>query len=83
MKRDKYNSEIAKNLRYYRNKCGLTQEQTANKLHIDRSTYTYYETGKNFPPLEKIIKLADIFNISYTDLLDDYNKAVLGKEEAK
>lgn len=63
---------IANKLRYYRKKCGMTQEQVASQLHIDRSNYVYYETGKLIPPLKKIVKFAKLFNISYTDLLDDY-----------
>ena len=38
-------------LKYYRHECGLTQQQVADRLKIERSTYTYYETGKTKPDI--------------------------------
>lgn len=49
----------------------LTQEQVAKALGIDRSTYTYYELGKNRPDIDMLKKIAKLFNCSYVDLLDD------------
>lgn len=51
-------------------KTGLTQQGIANKLHIDRSTYTNYEPGKTEPPIATILKLCDIFGVSCDELLD-------------
>lgn len=56
-------------LKYYRHECGLTQQQVADRLKIERSTYTYYETGKTKPDINTLIKIAKVFNISYTALL--------------
>ena len=56
-------------LKYYRHECGLTQQQVADRLKIERSTYTYYETGKTKPDINTLIKLAKVYNISYTELL--------------
>ncbi len=56
-------------LKYYRHECGLTQQQVADRLKIERSTYTYYETGKTKPDISTLIKIAKVFNISYTALL--------------
>ena len=39
-------SNICEILRQLRQKAGLTQEQVSNYLSVDRSTYSYYETGK-------------------------------------
>lgn len=57
-------------LKYYRHECGLTQQQVADRLKIERSTYTYYETGKTKPDIGTLIKIAKVFNINYTQLLD-------------
>ena len=38
-------------LKFYRHECGLTQQQVADRLKIERSTYTYYETGKTKPDI--------------------------------
>ncbi len=56
-------------LKYYRHECGLTQQQVADRLKIERSTYTYYETGKTKPDINTLIKIAKVFNINYTALL--------------
>ncbi len=67
-------------LKCYRHECGLTQQQVADRLKIERSTYTYYETGKTKPDINTLIKIAKVFNISYTQLLegieDDLEEAV-------
>lgn len=57
------------NLKTYREKMELTQKQIAEVLNIDRSTYSYYETGKSIPPVETLKKLAKIFNITIDTLL--------------
>ena len=56
-------------LRKYREKMELTQKQLAEVLNIDRSTYSYYETGKSVPPIETLIKLARIVNATVDNLL--------------
>ncbi len=56
-------------LKYYRHECGLTQQQVADRLKIERSTYTYYETGKTKPDINTLIKIAKVYNINYTALL--------------
>ena len=56
-------------LKYYRHECGLTQQQVADRLKIERSTYTYYQTGKTKPDINTLIKIAKVYNINYTQLL--------------
>lgn len=56
-------------LKYYRHECGLTQQQVADRLKIERSTYTYYETGKTKPDINTLIKIAKVYDINYTQLL--------------
>ena len=54
---------LGKKLKYYRENCELSQQQVANTLNIDRSTYTYYETGKTTPSASTLLKLSKIFNV--------------------
>jgi transcriptional regulator with XRE-family HTH domain len=61
--------EFGKHLRELRNKSGYTQQQMADFLNISRSTYTYYETGKSEPGLDKIKIMCEIFNIDYNTIL--------------
>lgn len=57
-------------LRKLRENNGCTQQQIADALGVNRSTYAYYESGKTTPDIDTIIKLAKIFNIDYIDLLE-------------
>ena len=60
---------LSKKLRDLREKCGYTQQQIANALNIDRSTYSYYETGKTSPDIPSLIVLANVFSVSIEELL--------------
>ena len=62
---------LSQKLKRLRENNGYTQQQVANALSIERSTYTYYETGKTTPDINTIVKLAKIFNVSYTEMLEN------------
>lgn len=62
---------IAEKIRAIRKACGFTQQQVAAVLNVDRSTYTYYETGKTTPDIHTVKLLANLFNLSIDDLLAD------------
>lgn len=62
---------IAEKIRMIRKTCGFTQQQVASVLNVDRSTYTYYETGKTTPDIHTVKLLANLFNLSIDDLLAD------------
>lgn len=57
-------------LRAMRQACRLTQQQVADALGLDRSTYTYYECGRSQPNLDILSNICDIFNISLGELLE-------------
>ena len=60
---------LADNLKLYRKACGLTQEDMGAALGIDRSTYTYYETGRSFPTLDNLVRIIRILGINSVDML--------------
>ncbi len=66
-------SEIDKNvgirLKQYRVACGLTQEQVASVLNINRTTYTKYETGVSEPSHELLGKIVSLFGTDYNAVL--------------
>jgi len=64
---------ISITLKRLRQNNSFTQQQVADALNIDRSTYAYYESGKTTPDINALIKLARIFNVSFNDLLEDEN----------
>lgn len=65
----KCRQDLSNNLKEMREDCSFSQQQIAEKLGIDRSTYSYYETGKTTPDILALIKIAEIFGISVFYLL--------------
>ncbi len=47
----------------------LTQSQVATALGIERSTYTYYETGKTEPNIKTTMKILKILGITYEEFI--------------
>ena len=60
---------LAANLKFYRKNCGLTQEDMGRALGVDRSTYTYYETGRSSPSLENLVRIIRILGVPSVDAL--------------
>lgn len=59
---------IGEALRRFRREFNLTQDDVAAILKTTRQAYSAYETDKGYPPAQKIIELAQVFNVS-TDYL--------------
>ncbi len=59
----------------YREKCGLSQLDLAEKLDVSRQAISKWETGASIPELPKLIKMSEIFEVSLDEL-------VLGNEKA-
>lgn len=57
-------NEFLAKLKELRKNSKLTQQQVADALSVDRTTYTYYETGRRRPNFQIIYKLTKIFNVS-------------------
>lgn len=63
-------TKFGNELRRLRTRCGLTQQAVADALHVNRATYTYYETGKTTPSVERLGKIAEILGVSELHLAD-------------
>ena len=48
---------------------GLSQEELGNLLHVARQTVSKWESGETTPELEKLMCLADIFDVSLDELV--------------
>ena len=70
MKNTFKNSAISDVLRHCREACGMSQQQVADILKIDRSTYTYYELGNTTPSAPMIVRLSKIFNVPYSKFME-------------
>lgn len=74
------NKNFGQLLRNYRKINQLTQQQVADALNINRTTYTYYETGKTEPNINTLYKLIKLFDVSYNDILPSDNNCCSLKE---
>lgn len=54
---------LAKNIKQYRIKLGITQQMLAEYLDITREEVSYYESGKRPVPLSIVSKLANLFGL--------------------
>lgn len=56
------------NLKFVRQQKGLSQQELADKLNIDRSTISRWESNEIDATVENAIKVADVLNVSIADL---------------
>lgn len=67
------------NLSYYMKLNGKDRKDVAKDLHFPYSSVRDWEKGICYARIDKIKKLAEYFNISTSDLIEDSNKAILLK----
>lgn len=48
---------------------GLSQKKAAELLGISESTLFNYEKGKTFPPQPVIVKMEEVYGLSYNDII--------------
>ncbi len=63
-------------IRYYRLKNGLKQDEVAESIGIDRTTYINYERKDRIYPKELMIEMSKVYNVDVNLLLDDYHKFI-------
>lgn len=64
---------LAKNIKDFRTKIGLTQSDLAGYLGISREEVNYYENAKRTVPAHLIPKMADLFGVDEYDLFEEDN----------
>lgn len=53
-----------------RKKCGLSQEDVAEKLGVSRQTVSKWETDETVPDIRQSKKMAVLYNVSLDELID-------------
>ncbi len=61
--------DIGKNIKAFRLKNKITQEQLAESLYVTRQTISNYETGRSHPDIEMLRSIADIYKIDVETLI--------------
>ena len=62
---------FSKNLRTYMEQAGKTQKEVADVVGVAAPTFNEWLSGKKFPRIDKIQKLADYFGILKSDLIEE------------
>lgn len=62
---------IGKNIKLFREKMQLTQEEMASFVGISREMLSYYETGTREIPISSLEKISTWFGIDVADLLEE------------
>ena len=62
---------LGEKIREARRKCGLSQEQLAERLSVSRSAIAKWETDKGLPDVGNLKILARLLNVSVDHLLDE------------
>lgn len=74
---------LQENIRAFRQKKGMTQEELASRLHVVRQTVSKWEKGLSVPDAELLIRLAEVLEVSVAQLLGSEAEAETeGKPDA-
>jgi repressor LexA len=66
------NKEIfSRNLLYYLERKGKSQREVAEAIGVSTSAFNEWATGRKYPRIDKIEKLANYFRIQKSDLIED------------
>ena len=65
-----YIKQFGEHLSKLRRNRGLTQQNVADKLNVDRTTISYYERGITSPNIETLKKLTLILNVDFNTMFD-------------
>ena len=71
---------LSDNIREYRKKSNMSQDELAEKLGVSRQSISLWETGQTQPTIDNIIALAKIFNISADTLLGNTDGTILSED---
>lgn len=63
-------------IKFIRNKKGMTQEELANEVGVDRSLISKLETGESEGSLSTLRKIAEVLEVALAELLGETDEQV-------
>ncbi|WP_309557715.1 helix-turn-helix domain-containing protein [Fenollaria sporofastidiosus] len=78
--------ELGNHIKHYRNEKGLSQEELAERVYVTRQTISNWENNKNYPDINSIVLLSEVFEISIDNLIKgdlEQMKNEINSEEVK
>ena len=76
--------ELGKQIKKYRQENELSQEELADRIYVSRQTISNWENDKNYPDVNSLLLLSEVFQISLDELIKgdiDRMKEIINKEE--
>lgn len=68
--------QLGPRLREARQTANLTAREVGERLGVDHSMIVRYENGESLPPLDRVIALADLYNLTPAALLARHAAAI-------
>lgn len=62
---------LNENLKAFRNSKGISQQELAVRLNVVRQTISKWEKGISVPDADTLVKIAEVFEVSVSELLGD------------
>lgn len=78
--------ELGNYIKHYRNEKGLSQDELAERVYVTRQTISNWENNKNYPDINSIVLLSEVFEISIDNLIKgdlEQMKKEINSEEVK
>ena len=73
---------LSDNIRYYRKRKEMSQDELAEQLGVSRQSISLWETGQTQPTIDNIIALTRLFGITSDELLSDIPAAPTATQAA-
>ena len=61
--------EIGKTIKQHRTELGWSQEALAEKAYVSRQTVSNWENDKNYPDINSLVLMAEVFGVSLDSLV--------------
>ena len=77
---------IGMNLKYFRKKEGLSQEELAEKIEVSRQSVAKWESGETLPDIVKCRELANLFGTTIDNLINysfEEEKLIVNETDGK
>ena len=60
--------ELGEQIKKYRAKANLSQEELADRIFVSRQTISNWENDKNYPDIKSIVLMSEVFQVSLGNL---------------
>lgn len=61
--------ELSGQIKKYRDRLGLSQEELAEKIFVTRQSVSNWENGRTYPDIQSLLRLSDLFGLSLDELI--------------